>query len=244
MNRSAQVLATKLRTLSSLSAGDLELIDRVIPPASHYEARRDLIREGEVPQYVMLVVQGFACRYKTLRDGKRHLVALLLPGDCGDLHAPLLDHMDHGIATHTACLIAKIPREGVLDMLESPALEKALRRSTLVDEAILREWLLNIGQRRSEERLAHLLCELHHRLRAIGMAGEAGYDLPLTQAELGEIAGLSTVHVNRVVKELRRRELVYLRRGRVEIPDPRRLAWLCGFNANYLHQLAEAGTFS
>ena len=194
-----------------------------------------MIREGDAPSDVHLVLEGFACRYKVLPNGQRSIFAYLVPGDFGDLHIFILKAIDHGIATLSPCTIVDIPRERVLEMLERPAIARALWWATLVDEATLREWLVNVGRRDAEAGLAHLFCELLLRLKSVGLAIGGEVTLPLTQEELGDTLGLSTVHVNRSLQALRAKGIIFFKDRRLVIPDVDRLRAMCHFNPNYLH---------
>ena len=149
------------------------------------------------------ILDGFACRYKLTSEGKRHIMAYLISGDFCDLHVFILKAMDHNIGALSPCRVVNIPRNRILEMTTRPALARALWWATLVDEAVLREWLVNMGQREAPERIAHLLCELLLRLRAIGLAASDAYELPITQEALGDTMGLSAVHVNRSLQKLR-----------------------------------------
>jgi CRP-like cAMP-binding protein len=169
-------------------------------------------------------------------NGQRQIMAYLLPGDLCDLDVALLEEMDHTITTFSACKVVRIAPETVANLLQHhPAVARALRMGTLVDEATLREWLLNVGCRSAVERIAHLFCEVFLRLQAVGLATEDSYALPLTQAELGDTTGLSNVHVNRTLQELRRQGLIELRGGRLKILNLPRLRAIAEFKANYLH---------
>ena len=202
------------------------------------DPRKDLIREGDEPRDVQLILEGFACRYKLLADGRRQIMAYLLPGDFCDLHIFILRRMDHSIATLSPCRVAAIPRRRILELTERPAIARAPWWATLVDEAVLREWLVNIGARPAEERIAHLLCELLLRLRTVGLASGGGYALPITQAEIADTMGLTNVHVNRVLQRLRAEGAITLEERRLVILDVDRLMAFSGFDPNYLH-LAE-----
>jgi CRP-like cAMP-binding protein len=181
-------------------------------------------------------MSGIACRHKLRASGARQIMAYLVPGDLCDLDVALLDTMDHTITTLSACTIVRIPPETAVDLLEKhPRIARSLRLAQLVDEATLREWLVNIGCRSAIERIAHLFCELLLRLRAVGLAGEDSYELPITQADLGDTTGLSNVHVNRVLQDLRRQGLIELRGKRLKILNLPRLKAMAEFKPNYLH---------
>ncbi len=229
------ILTRKLELFGRLSRIDKQLLDDVVTSPRVVEARQDLIREGDAPSDVILVLDGFACRYKVLPDGLRSIFAYLVPGDFCDFHIFILKAMDHGIATLSPCTIATLPRSRVLELTERPAIARALWWATLVDEAILREWLVNMGQRDAERSIAHLFCEIHLRLEAVGLAEGNEFSLPIKQAELADTMGLSTVHVNRSLQSLRARGLVTFKSGRIVIPDIDQLRSLCQFNPNYLH---------
>lgn len=232
------VLVKKLEFFGTLSDEDKSLIDSSVTHSEHYASETDIIQEGDVPEYVNLITTGIACRYKLLENGRRQIVAYLLPGDFCDLHVFILDAMDHSIATMCEARVVKIPRERILALLERPAISRALLMATLVDEATLREWLANLGQRPAEQRLAHLFCELYHRLEIVGLVHGGSIELPLTQTQLGDTTGLSTVHVNRSLQSLRAQGLILLKSRTLKILDHARLRTLAGFRANYLHSSA------
>lgn len=234
----ANLLTRKLEAFAPLPKADRRLLDDLIRRPRLVGPREDLIREGDSPSDVYLILEGFACRYKLLEDGRRHIMAYLVPGDLCDLHVFILRAMDHSIATLSPCRIVDIPRARVLEMIERPAIARALWWCSLVDEATLREWLVNIGARSAERRVAHLLCELLLRLRAVGLATNGSYELPLTQAQIADTMGLSHVHVNRVLQRLRAEGLITLKDHALVILDVPRLKEFSGFDPNYLH-LAE-----
>ena len=229
------LLTRKLEGFGPLPEADKHVLDAVIHEVRAVEPRVDLIREGEAPSEVHLILEGFACRYKMLPNGTRQIVAYLVPGDFCDLHVFILRKMDHSIATLSRCTVVKIPRPRVLELSERPAIARALWWAALVDEATLREWLVNIGARSSEQRMAHLFCELLLRLRAVGLTNGDQYELPITQIELADTMGLTSVHVNRVLKRLRVDGLIAMKGRKLIILDVERLKALSGFNPNYLH---------
>ncbi|MGI3903934.1 MAG: Crp/Fnr family transcriptional regulator [Janthinobacterium lividum] len=231
----SNLLIRKLELFGSLPEEDRRMLKEVTAHPRSVAGRQDVIREGESPAEVQVVLSGMACRYKVLPDGKRAIFAYLVPGDFCDLNIFILKAMDHCIATLSPCTISTIPRKRVLELCERPAITRALWWATLVDEATLREWLVNIGQRNAETRIGHLFCELNMRLQSIGLADDGEFALPLTQTELADTMGLSTVHVNRSLQSLRSRGLITFKSGRLVIPDINRLASACQFNPNYLH---------
>lgn len=238
----ANLLTRRLEGFAALTNSDKEFLDGIVRDAKAVEARTDLIREGDNPADVYLILEGFACRYKITSEGKRQIMAYLVPGDFCDLHVFVLKHMDHNIATLSPCKVVKIPRERILALLERSALSRAFWFATLTDLAVSREWLVNLGQRQAEERVGHILCELLFRLRVVGLANGGGYELPLTQTELADTMGLSTVHMNRVLQSLRKKELITLKDGQLVILDGERLDAFSGFSPNYLHLAEQDGT--
>ena len=228
-------LTRKLENFSPLSLDDRRLLDDIVKPSRTVGARADIILEGHASKDVRLILQGFACRYKLLKSGKRQIVAYLIPGDLCDLNVFILKAMDHSIGTLSPCTVVDIPRHRILELMERPRIARAIWYATLVDEATLREWLLNVGQRESVERIGHLLCELLARLRVVGLVADDSYDFPLTQSEIGDTTGLSNVHVNRCLQRLRDKGLIVYKSRHIIIKDIPGLIELTGFNPNYLH---------
>ena len=200
-------------------------------------ARRDLIREGDRPGPVFVVLEGWVCRYKVLPGGTRQVLAFLMPGDCCDLHVGLLAEMDHSIQTITPAVVATIDR-GEMDaiMEKHPAIAKAMYIAQLVDEGTMRSWITSMGRRSSIERVAHLMCELYLRARNIGLTSETKFALPLSQILLADALGMTPVHLNRVLKELRLSSAMTLQRGSLLIENPDKLVQIAGFDENYLHR--------
>jgi CRP-like cAMP-binding protein/CheY-like chemotaxis protein len=229
-------LIRKLEGFTVLSDADRAMLERISAEPRIVGPHTDLVREGDKPDGVFLVMDGMACRHKMRANGQRQIMAYLLPGDLCDLDVALLDRMDHTITTLSACKVVRLAPETVANLLQHhSAVARGLRKSTLVDEATLREWLVNVGCRTALERVAHLFCELLLRFRAVGLAAEDSYALPLTQAELGDTTGLSNVHVNRTLQELRRQGLIELKSGRLKILNLPRLRAIAEFKDNYLH---------
>ena len=196
----------------------------------------DLIREGETPREVNVFLSGWAFRYKHLSNGRRQIIALLLPGDVCDHNVFLLGEMDHSIAAHTASTGAEISQGSrEARVLNRPRRAQALLWETLVNAAVQREWTVSLGQRTALERVAHLLCELFVRLEAVNLAEGGSYTFPLTQPDIAEATGISTVHLNRTMQDLRSRGLVVSRTRQITIPDFDALAKAAIFNSAYLH---------
>ena len=229
------LLSRKLGNFSRLSADARELLDRVAAKSRTVPPNTDLISEGDKPQDVHLILRGFACRYKILQNGGRQIMAYLVPGDLCDLNVYLLDDMDHSLGTLSECEVVDLDRKTINTMLRNPDIARALALSTMVDEGTLREWLVNIGRRTAEERIAHLICELLARLSVVGLVADDSYRLPITQVELADTTAMTSVHVNRIIQRLRRNGLISLSRGELVVLDVEGLQRLAGWNPNYLH---------
>lgn len=230
-------LVTKLELFARLSSADKEAIDRATAlRVRDIAAHQDIIRQGDCPDHVNLVLSGWACRYKQLEDGRRQILAYFLPGDLCDLKVFILKNMDHTIAAITPVRIAEIPRDTIIEIVDNGSrLARAFWWSAMVSEAIEREWIVNLGQRTAFERVGHLLCELFTRQRAVGLTTNNSCEMPLTQSELGDTTGLSTVHMNRTLQELRAQDLIALKGRTLTIPDIDRLKEACLFSSAYLH---------
>lgn len=230
----SSILIRKFLAYGSLSAAERKLLDEMVVHARDAGPDQDLVREGDRPQHCIILLEGFACRYRTLSDGRRQILSFHIPGDFLDLQGFLLEQIDHGIATLTPSRIATIPYTVISAMIEHPTLTRLFWRETLVDGAIFREWIVNVGRRTAYQRVAHVLCELCTRLQAVGLARDGVYNLPITQGELADATGLSTVHVNRVIQELRRDELIALRGRTFAALNWERLKSAAGFDPGYL----------
>jgi len=226
----------KLHGFVPLSSADRGHLQRLTDETVAVPARTDLIREGDRPGGVFLMLEGMACRYRRIGPDRRQITAYLLPGDFCDLDVALLSRMDHTIMTLTDSRVARLDRATVLDLIrDHPNIAAALRKTTLVDEATLREWLVGLGSRGPIERVAHLFCELQARFEVVGLAGPEGFPLPLTQMDLPDATGLSSVHVTRAIQDLANRGLVAQADGMLAIRDPGGLKALAGFGGDYLH---------
>lgn len=232
-----QSLNLKLERYVRLSEDDRQALARLgTAPVVKVKARGDMVREGEKPAVVRLMLSGWAARYKDLPDGRRQIVGFFVPGDFCDLNVYILEAMDHSIGAISPVSYLAIPPPMLEQLtLERPRVGQALLWHELVSTAVMREWLLNIGQRSAFERLAHLLVEMFYRMRAIGQARDFVCPFPPTQSDLAEASGLTSVHVNRTIQELRREGLIELAHKELTILDFDRLSRTAMFNPNYLH---------
>jgi CRP-like cAMP-binding protein len=232
----AGFLIRKLEHFTLLSNEEKRALETACGNVRSAGPRTDLVSEGDPAQRVHIILDGFACRYRLQTDGRRQVVALLLPGDMCDVRVCILKKMDHSIGTLSAVRTAQISREGVEQLMERfPRLTRAFWWSTLVDESISREWVVNVGHRTAFERMAHLFCEIFERLHTVGLTREDSCALPLTQSELSDALALSAVHVNRVLMEMRHSGMVTLRNQQLTLHDYESLRSVSGFNPRYLH---------
>lgn len=233
----ANAFVDKLSGYAALTADDRAALAGACEGGRRVAARYDLIREGDKPGPVFILLEGWACRYKLLPEGGRQIMAFLMPGDFSDMHVAVLDEMDHSIAALTPARVVAMPRSQMQELTDaSPLISQALWWSQLVDEATLRAWIVSMGRRGSIERVAHLMCEIYVRARYIGLAQGPQIEFPLTQVVLADALGLTPVHVNRVLRTLRMAGVVEIGRGTLSITDPDKLVQIAGFDDNYLHR--------
>lgn len=229
-------LLLKLRRRDDVSAEEEGVLRAIVGPVQSVPARRYVVREGEPLKHSTLLVEGIMGRYRDMRDGQRQITELHVSGDFADLHSFTLKRLDHDILALTDCSISSVSHDALRNVTEHfPHLTRLLWFSTNLDAAIHRAWAVSLGRRDAAARVAHLVCELQIRLQIVGMADDQGYALPLTQADLAECLGLTPVHVNRVLKELRERGLLTFRGGQVRIEDVAGLRRLGEFTTDYLY---------
>lgn len=226
----------KLRARDELSEAEEQAIRSAVSETRDYPADRTVIRAGEELHESTLLLEGIMCRYKDLRNGQRQIMELHVGGDFVDLHSFSLKRLDHNVMTLTPCRVAIVPHERLKTITEQyPHLTRVYWFSTNLDAAIHREWELSLGRRSALSRMAAFFCELHVRLEIVGLTDGLAYDLPLTQTDLSECLGLTPVHVNRTLKELREQELVEFRDRRVTIRDLDGLRNAGEFDPAYLY---------
>jgi CRP-like cAMP-binding protein len=233
----ANALTRRLEEYTPLTDADRAELARLCAQSIHtIQAKRDLIREGDAPRSIYIILEGWACHYRTLEDGRRQIVDFAIPGDLCDLNLFILDRMDHSICAITRLKVAEVGREVLHRVVTNfPNITTALWWVELVSKSIHREWIVNVGQRSARERIAHLLCEMFLRLESVGLTDGFSCDFPLTQNDIAETTGLTAVHVNRTIQELRRLGLMVLERRRLTIPDMLTLQSAGLFNPDYLH---------
>lgn len=231
------VLGRRLGRYVSLTNDDERLLEEAVRErVRRVGPREDVIREGERSRCLFAVLDGWAMRTKALEDGRRQVVSLALPGDVCEQSVLLLARADHGITAVTPLTVAEISAARMSEITRaSPRLQLAFAWSDLVCAATQREWTVNLGQRSALERMAHLICELFLRLRAIGQVQDLTCELPVTQAMLADATGISAVHVNRTLQELRASDLITLRGKHLTIHDLDALQTTALFNPSYLH---------
>jgi CRP-like cAMP-binding protein len=227
----------KLSGHGSLSQSEIDALAAVTKNARSVPTRNDLIREGDRPGPIFVILEGWACRYKVLPNGSRQILAFLMPGDFCDLHVGLLAEMDHSIQTITPAKVVTIGRAELDELMDRHrGIAKAMYLAQLIDEGTMRAWITSMGRRTSLERVAHLVCELYLRARNIGLAADPELSLPLSQVMMADALGMTPVHINRVLKELRVAGAMTLQRGSLIISDPEKLVRIAGFDENYLHR--------
>ena len=231
-------LLARLQTVSALTDREREMIARLPFTLRNLASGQDIARIGETTNECWLVVDGYLYRHKESSDGRRQILSVHVPGDIPDLATLYLPRMDHTLSALGSVAAASVPHAAVNDMLlASPALLKVVQREMLVDAAISREWVLNIGTRQALARVAHLLCEIAIRLQMVGLAKDLSFTLPMSQSDLAEATGISTVHANRVVQELRARGTIEWRNRVLKILDWDGLVTAGDFSPAYLHLL-------
>jgi len=235
-------LIAKLRSIAELPNSSEQALLALPFRVRSFAENTDIVRQGDRPGECALLLDGFACRYKVLGEGQRQIMSFHIPGDIPDLQSLHLPVMDHSLMALTPTKLAFIPHLALNDLTRTyPEITVAFWRDTLIDASVFREWLAGVGRRTAHQRIAHLICELYVRMRSVGLAEKGGFPLPVTQAELGDSLGLSTVHVNRVLQDLRRDGLISSKGRFVVIQDWEQLKAAGDFEAGYLHlRMAEA----
>jgi CRP-like cAMP-binding protein len=223
-------LTRKIGVFVKLSASELGYLEDLQAKPIHLSGGTELVHEGGVGQTAYIFESGWACSFKSLADGGRQIISFPVPGDCVGLRSMLLRTSDHSLTTVTDATVIPVEARRLREMFsEFPYLGTALLWATSRDEAMIVEHLVSLGRRDAMERTAHFILELHDRLQLVGIATKQEFDCPLNQLVLADVLGLSTVHVNRVLRLLRERELVTFRDHKVTIHDLEALKTLAGY---------------
>jgi len=221
---------------ASLNQEERAALEAAVSEVKTLSPRTNMVRAGEVLNQSTLLIDGIMSRYIDDRNGLRQLVAVHFPGDFVDLHSFPLKTLDHDVATMTEAKVAIVPHSALNELMHThPELTRKLWFATLIDAAIHRAWLFRLGRLDAVGRVAHFLCETNARLASAGLSDGQRFALGLTQTDLAEICGLTNVHVNRVMRQLREERLCVFRSSLVEIPDPARLMARAQFDPNYLY---------
>ncbi len=196
----------------------------------------DLVSEGDRCDSVRIFLSGWACRYKALEDGRRQILSFVLPGDSCDAYVYLLSSVDHSLATLTPVTYVELDATAFERLLAADkSIAEAFLCETLAARAIQREWAIDLGRRDALERVAHVVCELFERLQVVGLTEGNSFAFPVTQLDLADAMGLSTVHLNRTLQELRAAGLITLKDRSLTILDPEALRRTAMFNPAYLY---------
>ena len=240
-DKPGQYLIAKLNAFTRIAGESAEAVNEMASRRIvSVDRGQDIISEGEEPRTVNLLVEGWACRYKMMEDGRRQILAFFVPGDLADLHVYILNAIDHSISAITPVKYARLAPKEFEDISDAhPKLLRALWWESLVTDSIQREWLVSVGQRNALESVAHLACELFLRLKTVGMCAGNRCEFPLTQVDIADALGMTQPHVSRTISELNKTGVATLRRGMLEVTDLSKLKKLAVFNSNYLHHLHE-----
>jgi CRP-like cAMP-binding protein len=230
-------LIQRLQSTSALDGEDVRAIRSLPYAVRRYPANQPIVRDGDRPWECCLIMDGFCLRSKTTSVGQTQILSFHIPGDIPDLESLHLHVMDHDLVTLTECTLGFISHTALRDLTRRRyGVAEALWRETLIDAARFREWIVNVGQRPAISRLAHMVVEMRERLKVIGRAEGDCIEMPFTQEQLGDAMGITPVHVNRVLKQLRDEGFLEFSRGAVTVINEAKLLQLADFDDVYLHQ--------
>jgi CRP-like cAMP-binding protein len=230
-------LITRLRTTSALDDQDVQAVRSLPVVVKHYQPGQAIVRDGDRPAECCLISKGFCVRSKTTSNGSRQILSIHIPGEIPDLQSLHLHVLDHDLTTLTECTLGFISHVSLREITRRrPNVAEIFWRDTLIDAAMFRDWIVNVGQRPAPSRLAHIIVELRERLKVIGQVQGARFEMPLTQEQIGEAMGITSVHANRIVKQLRDDNVLEFHRGSVSVIDEHKLLELADFDNLYLHQ--------
>lgn len=233
-----KLLAPLIKKLAGhwpLDSNDTDMLLALPRRVANYEPGSYLVRQGDIAANCCVVLSGFVCRMKTSGNGSRQILSVHMKGDLADVQNIFLDEADHNVQALTHVTVALIPRQQISDLVETrPRVRQAIWLDILRDGAISREWLLNVGRRNALERVAHLMCEIALRQDAAGISQNSIYQWPMTQEQFGDATGLTSVHINRMIRHLRDDGIINTNKRTVEIKDWARLKLVADFTQQYL----------
>lgn len=229
-------IVTRLRSFVRLGVDEVDALERLAGQSRIFQSEKILIHEGTTINSVCLIVKGLAYRYKMLAGGRRQILGYLIPGDVCDIQFAISNRPDYSVALIGSTSITRISTSSLDQLItQYPKIGRALSLAAIMDSAILREWLLGVGQRDALQKLSHFFCEMSVRMDSVGgVSDEGSFDLPVNQATLADSLGMTTTHVNRTLQRLRHDGLIELRNRKLSILDSEGLATLAGFDGTYL----------
>jgi CRP-like cAMP-binding protein len=232
----SDALLRRLQTTTGIDERDVATIRALPIDIRTYEPGQTVVRDGERPTACCLLAEGFCIRSKTTWEGRRQILSIHIAGEIPDLQSLYLQVMDHDLVTLTECTLGFIPHIALKNMVrQRPNVAEVFWRDTLIDAAMFREWIVNVGQRPAASRLAHIVVELRERLKVIGRGEGAQVEMPLTQEQIGEAMGITPIHANRIIRQLREDGVLEFHRGYATVLNERNLEELAHFDGRYLH---------
>jgi CRP-like cAMP-binding protein len=230
------MLVRKLESIAPLPDEERQAIQSLPAKVRSLQTGQDIVFDGDQPRHCWLVLDGWIARYKDISQGRRQILSFHVAGDCPDLQSLHLPVMDHSLCASSPSTVAQISHESLRTLMARfPRLATALWRETLIDAAIFRTWMVGMGQRSARERMAHLFCEMYAKLHAVGLTEGDRVHWPVTQIDMAHALGLSNVHVNRALQDLRGRGLITLEKRTLTIANWGALCEVAGFDPVYLH---------
>lgn len=235
------ILLRKLESIAILTDGERQAVASLPMRVQSLGARQDILREGDESRHCCLILEGWACRYKLLSAGKRQIFSFHIVGDVPNLQSLHIPDADHNIATLTKARIGYIPHDSLRALTTNhPSVGALLWRDTLIEAAIFRAWMVGMGRRSAFEQIAHLFCEMYLKMQAVGLAEGYRCPMPITQADLADALGLTPVHINRVLKDMRGRAMITLKSDMLVLEAWNELIRVSEFDPTYLHLEARA----
>jgi CRP-like cAMP-binding protein len=231
-----ELLIRKLERYAPLTDTERSAIGLLPLRVQEFARGQVIVNQGEKTDESAIVISGITFRFKLLPEGLRQIVALQVPGDFVDLHSFVLKPLDHAIGAASVVQIGKVPHSAIQRLIDqNPRIVRWLMWDMALDAAISREWLATVGRRSAYQQLAHLFCEVYFRMDWAGQVRDKSFEMALTQADLGDACGLSTVHVNRSLQALRKDGLIALESHILRVPDINLLVSAASCDPTYLH---------